>query len=137
MSSSIDNKSDLIDSDLQKYVFENSNPHPINVLIIVVIIIVVLYLIHRLFIKPSMSGKWIISDKWSRVTISHNKMDNYIIIDDKVQPIQFKLHDNLLFNDKTYGIWDYEDTIVLVPRLNFLDHKGTKKALEPIYLHRE
>jgi hypothetical protein len=128
-------------SDLQKYIFENANPAPINVLVLVIIIIMILYFIHKFFIKPSMTGKWIInnnlSNKQNYFKISHDKMNNKIVIynSDGLQS-KFSLHDNLFFNDKVYGIWDYKNTAVIIPRLNVLEFDGTRKISEPIYLMR-
>jgi len=65
---------------LQKYIYENSNPNPVIVVICAVVIVAVVYLVYLAYIKPCASGKWY-EERTRRVWhVDHNKLTDALDI---------------------------------------------------------
>lgn len=107
---------------IQRYVYKNSNPNPIIVALCILFLILGLWLLHILFLKPHLNGKWRYSKTGEIWEIQHNKFNNSILITRinkeksqyKLEKLKGELINNLFSYDDKIGIWDLGDIIIFI-----------------------
>lgn len=99
---------------IQKFVNDNSNPHPILIAIIMGSFILFIWLYYMILIKPSMCGSWY-DENGSSWIIKHNKIFGTVKFykNDSYYGKGITYDNYINLNDEI-GIWDYNDKIIFI-----------------------
>lgn len=98
---------------LQRTVQLSANPSPVLLAGIFVGVLLVMWVVHVMFIKPSMSGMWYEAQR--AVHVDHNRLTGVlrVVYDGQLLPDGLVV-DNLVNVGGRIGVWDYRATVYML-----------------------
>jgi hypothetical protein len=99
---------------LQRLVHDNANPSPSVIVGCVFVVLAMLWLMYTFGFKPNASGEWY-DDKNTQWIIEHDALSgNVSVVVNGEHSGQCQIVDNMFKCGKGVGLWNYQDTILLM-----------------------